>query len=371
LVELFDVQEEIASSIAGALSVSFDVGGNSAEFGGTDNPEAYAAYMQYQAHILDPEFNSRAYLERAVALDPKYAKARAALDGDYGLPISLVPTTEKPALLARMDRTTLAGLAANPKLWIPIAARGQYDVYRHDFVTADRRYGEVAKLDRGNDPELRSKWANYEMLLGRVKKAAGLRASNELIDPIQRHDIFRVYDLEMQGKFAQSIEQFRRLERRNQPGLGGFAPHAFLSLLLSGDEAGGLALLENHGQPKFVSMYKAVKDDSRLPSMSPAQLRDWAERRYFPGAEFEFGFSGLFAGHLGHPELAVDLMRLAFEEPSGGALWMLWHPAMAEARRTDAFAKLVADLGIVKAWRASGDWGDYCRPVNAAEITCT
>ena len=48
----------------------------------------------------------------------------------------------------------------------------------------------------------------------------------------------------------------------------------------------------------------------------------------------------------------------------------LWHPAMADARKTDEFERLVTDIGLVKFWRESGDWGDYCRPVSAAEFTC-
>jgi hypothetical protein len=44
---------------------------------------------------------------------------------------------------------------------------------------------------------------------------------------------------------------------------------------------------------------------------------------------------------------------------------------MAEARKTDAFEKLVIGSGLVRMWRESGDWGDYCRPVTATEITCT
>ena len=64
-------------------------------------------------------------------------------------------------------------------------------------------------------------------------------------------------------------------------------------------------------------------------------------------------------------------MRVAFEKPGGFVLFYLWHPIMAEARKTDEFEKLVTDLGFVKAWRESGDWGDYCRPVSANEITCT
>ena len=182
-----------------------------------------------------------------MALDPRYAKARSALDGDYGLQISLAPAKDKAKLLRDMDRNTREALAANPDLWIPVAARAMYDAYRHDFVSADRRFRQVAALDKGMDPELRSKWANFEMLLGRVGKAVSLRQSNELIDPIQRNDPFRIYDLEMRGKYQDSIDLFRRLERNEHTGLAGFVFHASMSLLLSGREADAIRFVEEQG----------------------------------------------------------------------------------------------------------------------------
>ena len=63
-------------------------------------------------------------------------------------------------------------------------------------------------------------------------------------------------------------------------------------------------------------------------------------------------------------------MRLAFERPGGYASLILWHPALAEARKTPAFAKLVTDLGFVKAWRESGKWPDYCKPMSGSGISC-
>jgi DNA-binding winged helix-turn-helix (wHTH) protein/TolB-like protein len=368
--DLFDVQEEIAAAISNALSVSFDVGGNSADYGGTDNPEAYAAYMQYYSRQLDPEFDSKPYLERAVALDPHYAKARAALSGVYGLQISLVPTKDKARLLTEMERSTRAALAANPGLWIPEAGRGMYDVYRNDLVSAGSRFERVASLDRGNDPELRSFVANFHMLLGRVRKAASIRQSNELIDPIQRNDPFRIYDYEMLGQYQQSIDLFARLERREQRDLDGFILHAYWSYKLLGRDADAARFAEQRGYPEFVENTDIVRSDKSLAGKSLGELRTWANKRFGEGAEFSLAFAALDASFAGQPELAVNLMRPAFEQPSGGALFTLWHPAMAPARKTDAFERLVTDLGIVKAWRASGDWGDFCRPVTGGGIAC-
>lgn len=54
----------------------------------------------------------------------------------------------------------------------------------------------------------------------------------------------------------------------------------------------------------------------------------------------------------------------------GSWLGLLWHPALANARKTPEFAKLVTDLGFVKMWRESGDWGDYCHPISQTAVSC-
>jgi hypothetical protein len=226
-------------------------------------------------------------------------------------------------------------------------------------------------LDLGLDPELRSKTANYHMLLGRVRKAVSIRQSNQLIDPIQRNDPFGIYDRLMLGEFQDAINHFTRLEQRDPQSVRGFVPHGFWSHNLLGKEAEALQFARQRGWPQLAESFLATKNDETLLTLSPAQLRSWAEQRYGRGAEFDFAYAGLNASHFGHPTLAVQFMRLAFEEPSGGALFTLWHPAMARARKTAAFEQLVTDLGLVKAWRKSGDWGDFCRPVSKTKITCT
>lgn len=370
--DLFNVQEDIAAAIANALSVSFDVGGNSADYGGTNNPEAYAAYMQAYLHQLDPSFDGIPFLQRAVDLDPHYAKARNALYGDYGLQISYAPPGDKKRVMGELDVNTREALAANPDLWIPEAARAMYDVYRHDFVTADRRFARVLQLDKGVDPELRSKTANYHMLLGRVRKAVALRQSNQIIDPVQRNDPFGIYDREMLGQYRESIALFDRLDKQGgERSLAGFVSHAFWSRLLVGDEAEALAFARGHGEGALADTYVAIKNDPKLPAMTLAQLKQWSDQRHADSSEFDLAIAALFASHAGKAKLAVDLLRLAFDQPSGGALWTLWHPAVANARKTPEFRRLVTDLGMVKAWRASKDWGDYCKPVSASDFTCT
>ena len=68
--------------------------------------------------------------------------------------------------------------------------------------------------------------------------------------------------------------------------------------------------------------------------------------------------------------LAVELLRDAFLGVGYAGFWRIWHPALRNARRTDAFEQFVRDLGLVELWRHTGRWGDYCRPGGAGDLEC-
>ena len=373
IADLFDMQEEIAAAIAGSLSVSFDVGANSVAYGGTDNPEAYAAYMQYWKHSLGFDGSAQRYLERAVALDPDFGRATAQLATNYGNLISFAATSEQAGeLLARMDEASARALAENPELWFGQAARGWYLLSKRDFAAAERQMRRAAKLDPGDHPELRDALATYALHVGRLEKSIAIRDSRELIDPIYRSDPWNVFDLMMTGNYEEAIEFFDRLSRYEERNLQGFAFHAYFAYLLVGREDDAAKFAERVGRPDFAERLRALRANKALPTMSGRQLRQWVKEN-LPGGGHQVAVSAaaMMAAHAGHERLAVDLLRIAYERPGGFALFYLWHPAMAEARKTDEFEQLVIDLGLVKAWRESGDWGDYCRPVSAREIACT
>ena len=42
---------------------------------------------------------------------------------------------------------------------------------------------------------------------------------------------------------------------------------------------------------------------------------------------------------------------------------VMYHPILGDARRTEGFKDIVRDTGLVDYWRASGEWGDFVRPV--------
>lgn len=367
LVDLLDMQERIAASVANALSVSFDVGVDSTAYGGTDDPEAYAAYLEGTLPGFNIEIGAqRSYLERALAIDPDYIRALVALAGTYmgEAHISIGLTRQQVlALLAK-------AVAVNPDLWIGHAARGAYYLTRRDYGAADRSYQRVAELDNGNDPDLKAALAQRELVLGRTNKALALLASGEAIDPMSRNSFIRVLALFDQGRYRETIDLAEKIAAGEPAILRNMAAQIFWSRLGLKQEAEAIRFSERYF-PAWADDLRSFRADKALPNMSPAELRQWADRLVGDGAQILVANNALFAGYNGYPQLAVELMRVALERPGGGAVYQLWYPAMAGARKTDAFEKLVTDLGLVKVWRESGDWGDYCRPVSQTEIACT
>lgn len=373
LVGLLDMQQRVAASIADALSVSFDVGANATEYGGTNNPEAYAALLEYNATSFNPDQTvPTRHIERALALDPDYVQALVAQSYNYEIRLNAtVGLSRQQAfeLLAKADETSARALAANPNLWIGHSARVWFNLERSDFGAAAKDFRRVAELDHGNEPGLRSFVAGIEALFGRTTKALSLFESGELIDPVGRFDSGRASVLRDLGRFQEAIDLALEIAGGDPGRPRNHSDAVFWSYLALGKEGDAIRWSEQHF-PALAEGLRASRANKDLPTMSPAQLRQWANQRYGAGGSTLLAVEGLFAGFNGHPKLAVELMRVALERPGGGNIGFFWHPAMAEARKTDEFERLVTDLGLVKVWRESGDWGDFCRPVSQTEISC-
>jgi TolB-like protein len=373
--DLLALQEQIATSIANALSVSFDVGTNSTRYGGTDNPEAYAAYMQYQSNSMNRDANvPLQYLNHALALDPHYVKALTELASYYGIQASghggysTVPKQQALDLLAKMDKVTAQAVALDPDLAIVHVSRGEYYFNVRDLTAADREMRRAAELDPGDDPELRSRIAGYEVSVGRAGKALSLIQSAAVIDPIYEDSPAQMRPFLYLGRYRETIDLFGKFAAVTGD-VQRLDTYPFWAHMMLGGEDEGLRFSDQEHAP-YGARLRAFKADTALPTMTSSELEKWAAKQYGESGQFQPTNTAMFASYYGHPRLAVDLLRIAFERPGGEWLGLLWHPALANARKTPEFAQLVTDLGFVKMWRDSGDWGDFCSPKEGGTISC-
>jgi DNA-binding winged helix-turn-helix (wHTH) protein/TolB-like protein len=374
LTDLLFVQQEVAASIASALSVSLDVGLDSSGYGGTDDPEAYFNY--FQGRLKSFEFQAgvpQRYFQRAVELDPNYVLAWTELSYAYARSIyNARSQAEADALRSRQDEAAARALEAGPDLWMGQAARGWFELASGDMLSAAERFRRVEELDGGDDPELRNTLANFAHQVGRLEKALEWRRSKELIDPIFRLDVERLEDLVLNGHFDEAIQLHEDVRSAGVEVPGFISESAYWAYLLNGDvnEARQLAEQLSLGLPFTQPLDKALGGDA-FPDLPRDQLAVWADERFGAGGRAVLARLAVHAGYVGRQELAMDYLELAYGRPGVAGYYLLWHPSLTSVRQTQRFEVFVEREGFVALWRETGDWGDFCRPVSAGEIECT
>jgi tetratricopeptide (TPR) repeat protein len=75
------------------------------------------------------------------------------------------------------------------------------------------------------------------------------------------------------------------------------------------------------------------------------------------------GAIAIWASYFGEHEIALQALR----EPIGSE-WrnslLIWRPIHKGMRQLPGFKDFVREIGLVDYWRKSGNWGDFCHPVD-------
>ncbi|MGD8360788.1 MAG: adenylate/guanylate cyclase domain-containing protein [Gemmatimonadota bacterium] len=159
LSDAFAVQSEIARMIADALSTTLTAEERGAiSRAPTDNPEAYRFYLQGRDYYLRPGYRQEDFVaaqglfERAIALDPDFALARAALARVHGL-MYWENFDASPARLEAQRAEAEEALRLQPNLPQAHVAAGWVHYVEGDFEEALRDY-EAALEGLPNDAEI-------------------------------------------------------------------------------------------------------------------------------------------------------------------------------------------------------------------------
>jgi TolB-like protein/tetratricopeptide (TPR) repeat protein len=155
--DVFGIQSDIARNVANALAVEFSLEEQRAiEHAPTDSPEAYALYLQgIGVAAVDREASIRSWT-RAIAVDPDFAAAHAALANAYAQ--SIINTIGQDAVdTARRDeQTALArehaarAVELDPALVSPNSVLGQLDLYSWRWSSALAIFSRDYERDSGS-----------------------------------------------------------------------------------------------------------------------------------------------------------------------------------------------------------------------------
>lgn len=75
--------------------------------------------------------------------------------------------------------------------------------------------------------------------------------------------------------------------------------------------------------------------------------------------------------HYGDADAAFSALWRSQVELTGAEPSWLWLPVLSEVRRKPEFKNLLTRVGLVDCWRATGNWGRFCRPLSDHDFVCS
>ena len=352
LDDIFTVQDDIAGMIAETLTQR--VGSPAAPLvtSRTSSNEAYSLYLEgrylWNKRPGDVVWQALDRFERAIALDPSFAPAHAALASVYGTlgawEFGVLPPAEA---FAKAKAAATRALDLDPQLAAGRTAVG-YTTLHFDWKpdAACREFGEAIALNPAWVDA--HHWHSHALCAaGRFRESVAACRRIVELDPLNplmhAHVAWHHY---MAKEFATALEQALRVVRMEPSFHWGyfFAGWALEQLGRAGEAVGVLK--------------EAVRHSSRSPVMlaglghTLAVLQDRAEAiRVAEELESLRGNKGLFAyelgvirAALGDRDQAFDWLGRAMEERSGWIAYLRVDPRLDALHRDPRFGRLIGRM---------------------------
>ncbi len=369
LNDVFAIQDEIAMAVSETLSVTLDVGAMSRANGGTTNLEAYDNYLR--ARVFDSRRGTREdlvqaaeYYRQAVAEDPTFIRAWSYLHQELAAWLIYVPDRVAEARTEMEEITArLIELAPASSYTLSIQAMQLMDQHRWSEAAAAIAATSAAGGDFRTD--VTSADTILLMNTGRIREAIPNVEKRRQNDPLSLNASYGwQIMMHLAGRDADAQAEYER------------------GKTLDGDHAliDQFAIMRMSKHPETYAaipdeLYQSAETDSTLRLERPlgrgqedtpeslATLRVALDDPENQTATAMLILAGL-ADAYGDSELALAALRRSYVDLRGTNIGMLWQPFRNVQRSDPLFQDILRELGLVDYFRASGNWGDYCRPVN-------
>jgi len=372
LEKIFELQEDIAKQVAGRLGVTLGVGTVNAFRGaGTQNLEAYEAYLQARSLDLLPENNERAIelLKRATKLDPQYGVAWSALGGRVLSTIWDVDLDEVPAVLDRAHELVRRGLELDPEsAWsqsiMAVILRTQ-----RDWIGAEQSH--VRAIELLADRRLTELYGFMLIRSGRMAAAQEQFDRAMALEPVDgRPPTLMWHVLLAQGRIAETRDIIARwndplnaAENRLDVAFNDDDPEALKAAIREWS-----TVKDDYLSVPYTHLYSTVLEEFESPESVLSFLHDVYLDKTLQWPRKLHDIS-MLAVYFGDPEFALKVKGEELRV-STSRMTALWYPVWSEIRQSQGFKDLVRDLNLVDYWRAYG-WADACRRLGEEDFECS
>ena len=371
LTDVFAIQEDIATAIAGALRISLGLApGERLDSGRSIDPESYQQFLRARPLVRARSTGvpqAIGILEPVVTRNPDYAPAWALLASSY----STMPTyAEGLERRRRIDEfwpkaevAARRAIQLDPNLADAYFALGRLERVRGNLVAAHDLFSKALSLDPNNPDAL----GLYMLLLanvGRQREALATAQQLRTLEPyVPTFNEDAAEILWENGQNGTAIEIRKSLIERP-------AGPSTLAMMYasSGRYTEAADVLENAvrtrsnlPQDMALQLYRAAGLLRAAPAKAVLQSPPHLERH-----SFIYLYVGDPARSLEYYE---DMIKSGMVGGAGGAFGFLWHPSYAPVRKTERFKALMRKAGMVDYWRAKG-WPEFCHPVGANDFIC-
>ena len=369
LTDVFAIQEEIATSIAGALRMPLGLNpGEQLISSRAIDAESYEQLLRGKAALgraRNAYAEQLALLEPVVAKNPDYAPGWAAVARAYRFALLAGSRTSReeyarwretyePKMLAAARRAAqLDPNSTDVKVTLGITEFGPRRwIVAEDFLT------NALALDP-NHGEALSFYSGVLLAVGRVKEAVAMNERLSQLEPyVPLYVGNRGEALWVDGQNDAAIAVLKANLGRPGAGAAAALSRIYASLGRYSDAADEISSYLSSDSPaiRFIA-----SEGTRLLRSAPTKVAS-------PDSLPSLSVGSFVYLHVGAPERALD----PYEEgvSTGSEVGLLWHPSYAPVRKTDRFKRIARDLGLVEYWRERG-WPAFCRPVGADDFACS
>jgi TolB-like protein/Flp pilus assembly protein TadD len=346
LKDIFAVQEEIAKAVAESLKGTLlGADARSAQVAATDNSEAHNAYLQGHFHLVRrnvEDFRKAIdYYDQAIELDPKYALAYAERAEAWTILGDL--TGQRPTAYPKARSDAEKAVAIAPALAEARAALG----FVRCFV--DWKFAEgLAELKRAKElspanPTANDLLARIIVYLGRFDEAERQARQAVELDPLStvtQGNLARV--LFYAGKLDEA-DAFARKAAELQP--TGASNHRWQVLIAAQRGDGEASLREaqlepDEGYRRFeLAVAQYVVGDRQAADAALADLLAKAREG------FAYQIAEVYAVR-GEKDKAFEWLQIAFDDRDAGMLSLLVDPLMRSLRDDPRYKSFLAKLGL-------------------------